>query len=262
MFLQCDFTNNCVNVGINGLGAIGVNYAKLAGSVAWGNVSGKPSTYAPSSHTHSYLPLSGGTLTGGVTFANAKWNLVGDDCYFGDNNVKGAVCFLGKTADTALVLYNKSNTNNYGYIQYMSSNEMYIGNATQISILSNKSVNIRNAGNSGWQTINASGFAKQSSRKYKKNILEMTDENAKRILEYQVKTYDYINEEDGIDCEGLIAEEVAEIDTYPVMFDEDGNPDGLDYSRFVPQLIKMVQIQQKQIDELEKEIASLKEAEK
>ena len=29
-----------------------VNYAKLAGSVAWGNVSGKPSSYPPSSHTH------------------------------------------------------------------------------------------------------------------------------------------------------------------------------------------------------------------
>lgn len=30
-----------------------VNYAKSAGSVAWGNVSGKPSTYTPSSHTHT-----------------------------------------------------------------------------------------------------------------------------------------------------------------------------------------------------------------
>lgn len=40
-----------------------------AGSVAWGNVTGKPSTYPPSSHSHSYLPLSGGTLTG-----NINWN--------------------------------------------------------------------------------------------------------------------------------------------------------------------------------------------
>jgi hypothetical protein len=32
-------------------------------------VSGKPSTYPPESHTHSYLPLSGGTLTGRLKFA-------------------------------------------------------------------------------------------------------------------------------------------------------------------------------------------------
>lgn len=35
----------------------------------WDNISGKPSTFAPSSHTHSYLPLSGGTITDGtITF--------------------------------------------------------------------------------------------------------------------------------------------------------------------------------------------------
>ena len=38
-----------------------------ANAVAWGNVSGKPSTYPPSSHTHSYLPLSGGITTGRIT---------------------------------------------------------------------------------------------------------------------------------------------------------------------------------------------------
>jgi hypothetical protein len=32
-----------------------VNYANSAGSVAWGNITGKPSTFAPSSHNHSYL---------------------------------------------------------------------------------------------------------------------------------------------------------------------------------------------------------------
>ena len=34
------------------IGSQSVNHANTAGSVAWGNVSGKPSTYAPSSHTH------------------------------------------------------------------------------------------------------------------------------------------------------------------------------------------------------------------
>ena len=35
------------------IGSQSVNYANSAGGVAWGNVSGKPSTFTPSSHTHT-----------------------------------------------------------------------------------------------------------------------------------------------------------------------------------------------------------------
>lgn len=46
-------------------GTWGINVTGSAGSVAWGNVTGKPSSFTPSSHTHDYLPLAGGgTLTG------------------------------------------------------------------------------------------------------------------------------------------------------------------------------------------------------
>ena len=48
-----------------------VSYANSAGSVAWNNVSGKPSTFTPSSHTHDYLPLSGGTMSGNISFSNS-----------------------------------------------------------------------------------------------------------------------------------------------------------------------------------------------
>ncbi len=56
-----------------------VKYAASAGSansVAWGNVSGKPSTFPPSGHTHSYLPLSGGTVTGALA-VNGKLTAAG-----------------------------------------------------------------------------------------------------------------------------------------------------------------------------------------
>ena len=58
-----------------------VNYANSAGAVAWGNVTGKPSTFTPSSHTHddryytesemdskldTKLSKTGGTITGGT----------------------------------------------------------------------------------------------------------------------------------------------------------------------------------------------------
>lgn len=36
-------------------------------TVAWNDITNKPSTFTPSTHNHDYLPLSGGTLNGGVT---------------------------------------------------------------------------------------------------------------------------------------------------------------------------------------------------
>lgn len=36
----------------------------LGAKIDWSNVNNKPSTFTPASHTHSYLPLSGGTVTG------------------------------------------------------------------------------------------------------------------------------------------------------------------------------------------------------
>lgn len=40
--------------------------ADAANSVDWSKVQNKPSSYPPASHTHAYLPLGGGTLTGAL----------------------------------------------------------------------------------------------------------------------------------------------------------------------------------------------------
>lgn len=50
------------------------------------------------------LPLTGGEMTGELAFANNTWNSVGDDCYMGDKNVAGAVCFKGINGNTTLRL--------------------------------------------------------------------------------------------------------------------------------------------------------------
>ena len=113
-----------------------VKYATTAGSansVAWTNVSNKPSTFPPdnhnhddryyteseidsklngkanSSHTHSYLPLSGGALTGALNFNNNTWNLVGDDVYIGDYNQGGSLGIKGKNGQTNIGFVNQSN---------------------------------------------------------------------------------------------------------------------------------------------------------
>ena len=59
-------------------------------------------SFAPASHSHSYLPLSGGTMTGALNFANGTWNLLGDDCYFGDNNTAGSFAIKGTNGTTNL----------------------------------------------------------------------------------------------------------------------------------------------------------------
>ena len=46
--------------------------ATTASAVAWANITGKPSTFAPSSHTHDYLPTSGGTVSGGLWVAGSS----------------------------------------------------------------------------------------------------------------------------------------------------------------------------------------------
>lgn len=47
------------------IGALEGN-ASTATNVQWNGVQNKPQTYPPSSHTHPYLPLTGGTVTGNV----------------------------------------------------------------------------------------------------------------------------------------------------------------------------------------------------
>lgn len=86
--------------------------AANAKAVPWSGVTGKPTSYPPSSHTHAYLPLSGGTMTGALNFANGIWNVVGDDVAIGDMNVSGTLGVMGKNGNTGikLVQYGASTT--------------------------------------------------------------------------------------------------------------------------------------------------------
>lgn len=99
-------------------------------------------------HSHPYLPLSGGAMKGGITFANNTWNLVGDDAYMGDHNIGGAVCFIGANGGTKIVLCNRSNQGDYAYFGYEGGN-----------ILTNKTIaaNITGNANSADNGVTASG---------------------------------------------------------------------------------------------------------
>ena len=198
---------------------------------AWAKASSKPSyTYsevgaAAASHTHSYLPLSGGTLTSYL--------------FFNQSNRKCDIGFSGG-GDNAFIFVNNQNSSGGGF-QFRS----YDG----IGSLSKDG--------SSWKPVTASSFSQASSIRFKENVQDITEERAKELLKYRVVTYDYKNKDNGTNCMGLIAEEVAEIDSYPVQI-KDNEIFGLDYTKFIPQLIKMVQMQQEEINTMQTEINKLK----
>ncbi len=113
-----------------------------------------------------------------------------------------------------------------------------------------------------YKPISASAFNVSSSIRFKENVLNMTEEEALKILQLRVVTFDYKEEYGGKkDCEGLIAEEVIDVDPFHVTtedWEEDKRPASIDYSTFVPKLIKMVQIQDQKIKSLEQELEEMK----
>ena len=145
---------------------------------------------------------------------------------------------------------------------------VFIGSSRANAVVQTRSAGglaVLNATGAAYVHVLASAFTVSSSRKVKEHIREMTEERARKVLEYQVVTFDYIGNDTPNDCDGMIAEDIDEIYGYPVSRGCEGEIIGLDYSKFVPQLIKMVQLQEKRIDKLTaiveaqgKEIAELK----
>ena len=79
--------------------------ANLAESVSWSNITNKPSSFTPSSHTHNYLPLSGGSLTGALridcpTSQNNSYN-EGIRCNLGGKNSWASVVLGGANGSTS-----------------------------------------------------------------------------------------------------------------------------------------------------------------
>lgn len=107
--------------------------------------------------------------------------------------------------------------------------------------------------------VTCSSLSQTSSREVKENIKDMSQEEAEKLLNLRPVSFDYIEGEGDKDCYGLIAEEVQEAGIeYPVFNGTRRSSSEeclqLDYTKFVPYLIKMIQIQEERINNLEKEL--------
>lgn len=210
------------------------------------------------------MPVTGGTFTGpigfarAVGFANGTWNPVGDDCYMGDFNAGGCVAFKSMSSQLTGIALVGAGSNMYGRLLVQNDGgDMYLA--------TNGAFYISNGDNSARAVIHASAFAQDSSRRVKENIVDVSDEDAMKLLNLTPVNFDYIGKDAAKNCVGLIAEDVAPLLPKCVVGDVNCEDDdenairaiGIDYSKFTPYLIKMVQIQQAQIDAQQEQINKL-----
>lgn len=105
-------------------------------------------------------------------------------------------------------------------------------------------------------TFYATAWGSNSSRRYKENITELTESVADRLLKIKTYHFDYKKDYGNKDMYGVIAEEVAHVHKNAVLY-RNGEPDAVDYTRFIPLLIKKVQMQDKKLKYLENVVAHL-----
>lgn len=105
-------------------------------------------------------------------------------------------------------------------------------------------------------TFYATAWGSNSSRRYKENITELTESVADRLLKIKTYHFDYKKDYGNKDMYGVIAEEVEQVHKNAVLY-RNGEPDAVDYTRFIPLLIKKVQMQDKKLKYLENVVAHL-----
>lgn len=123
-------------------------------------------------------------------------------------------------------------------------------------------IKCRNTQDTAYTGIEAKAFYTESSKRYKENIRELKDYE----LIYKLKpvAFDYKKDSgmSGQNVSGLIAEETFEVLPQivgTIKLNGEEVPNSIDYSKLIPYLLKAVQEQQKQIEELKNEIKILKE---
>ena len=103
--------NNTIQIGWSGSDLSGDNLAYIAG-------------YTPDQKIHTcskdgvqnyiglnnYLPLTGGTMSGALNFANNTWNPIGDDVQIGDHNTSGSFYIQGLNGPTNIKLKKNGDT--------------------------------------------------------------------------------------------------------------------------------------------------------
>lgn len=218
---------------------------------------------AASSHSHSYLPLSGGTITGNLTVnnsltCNSRITVTGTKYphfYASDAN-----CTIGKDASNQLCIQG-------GTIRPGGDGAQNLGN-----------------GSHRWAVVYAkSGSINTSDKNEKKDIQELEEQYSKDIIMgLKPVSYKFIKNDSNRTHNGFIAQDIEESLTsmgittqdfaavckWQKVYCEDGVNDipiegeysyGLRYEELIAPLVKVVQFQQQEIDTLKTQLKLITE---
>lgn len=218
---------------------------------------------AASSHSHSYLPLSGGTITGNLTVnnsltCNSRITVTGTKYphfYASDAN-----CTIGKDASNQLCIQG-------GTIRPGGDGAQNLGNGAH-----------------RWAVVYAkSGSINTSDKNEKKDIQELEEQYSKDIIMgLKPVSYKFIANDSNRTHNGFIAQDIEESLTsmglttqdfaavckWQKVYCEDGVNDipiegeysyGLRYEELIAPLVKVVQFQQQEIDTLKTQLKLITE---
>lgn len=133
--------------------------------------------------------------------------------------------------------------------------EMHLRGQNRLTFLTNTAkdnINFYFAGTGKY----TGSWAQTSARKYKENIQSITEEEAQALLKIEPVSFDY--KENGIHTYGFIADDIDELipDNPYVLHDDEGSPDAVPYTAFVAPMLKLIQMQEERIAELEAKVAN------
>lgn len=157
------------------------------------------------------------------------------------------------TNNTALLSLHSSRT-------YYDNDSVFIWQSGYYMLLSSPNgVSVVNENNSQFRNIQASDFVRSSSKRYKTNIKDMSEDTEDKLMKLRPVTFDYKKESKmtGKNVGGLIAEEVENVIKELVTYKNINGKnlaDGIDYSKLVPYLLKGYQILFNKVKALEENL--------
>lgn len=225
--------NDATNMYVYNPSNFSVNYAKSAGSAT--DQTARNSAANANNNANGRLSTRGGTITGDIDMSG--------------HGIGSVRAIYGNGNEDARIMTNST-------CQVLSKDWSTTMNARCNSL------------------VYTGSLTKESYRGAKENIRTMGETQARKILKVPVRVFDYRpgfgnNQKD---LPGEIVDEVADIIPESVVIPEDWNEEefnellgsvgneqipGIDQTKFIPYLIALVQLQQKQIENLEQKVTAL-----
>ncbi|RPF45749.1 endosialidase-like protein [Streptomyces sp. Ag109_G2-6] len=247
-------------------------WTPLISNVSWTNLSGKPATFPPSTHTHKWAEITDAPTSLPPAAHTHDWTQVtGKPTSFPPsshehdwtqlNNVPTSFPPSSHSHAWSTITSKPSTfpPSSHSHSSYLESGDTIAwANGT-------KRVHADSVSGSGtyyavWVQGDGTFARNTSSRRFKQNIRDI-DIDPEAVLSLRPRIYDRRPKEEGgeylRDEFGLIAEEVAETLPEIVTYDEEGRIDALRYDLLGVALLSVVQDQADRIERLEEQLREL-----